>query len=81
MILYDSLGVSLTWCLTCVIFHISWYIVSDYVIPGFSDIKNKNQKKMWYNRGVSTIHACVMFSITRYYWVYINPTVQILGKG
>ena len=80
-ILLDSLTVSFGWCLTCIIIHLGWGFFSGSLIPGFSEIESKKQKKAWYNRGVSTVHACVMFSMTAYYWLYINPTVQISSAG
>ena len=80
-ILLDSLAASFAWCLTCLSIHLFWGLLSDRLIPGFSKIKIRKQQKAWYNRGVSTIHACVMFSITAYYWLYINPNVQISFAG
>lgn len=79
-ILLDSLAASFAWCLVCLSIHLFWGLLSDRLIPGFSKVIRK-QQKAWYNRGVSTIHACVMFSITVYYWLYINPDIQISSAG
>lgn len=80
-ILYDSLALSFGWCLSCISIHILWSIFSANMIPRFTKIESKKQRKAWYNRGVSTIHASVMFTITLYYWIYINPEVQISKAG
>ena len=80
-ILLDSLSVSFGWCVSCICIHICWGLLSDRIIPGFSQIESKKQQKAWYNRGVSTIHACVMFYITIFYWLNINPKVQISSAG
>ena len=80
-ILIDSLTVTFCWCLTCMGIHLSWYAVSSRIIPGFKEIESRKQQKVWYNRGVSTIHACVMFGITAYYWIYVNPSVEISAAG
>lgn len=80
-IILDSLSVSLLWCLILFFLHFCWYLFSDNIIPGFSKVSVKKQRRAWYNRGVSTIHACVMFSITAYYWLYVNPAMEISAAG
>lgn len=80
-ILLDSWSVSFLWCLCLFFIHFCWYLFSENIIPGFSKIESKKQRKAWYNRGVSTVHACVMFSITMYYWTYVNPDFQISSAG
>ena len=77
--LVDSLTVSFLWFVTCIIIQIFWYIASPLLFPGFATLlKDKRSvRRAWYNRGVSAVHAAVIFCMTSYYWIYVNPTVKI----
>lgn len=79
--LLDSLSTSFIWCFSLFFIHFCWYLFSENIIPGFDKIESRKQRKAWYNRGVSTVHASVMFSLAVYYWVYINPRVEISDAG
>lgn len=79
--LLDSLGASFLWCFSLFFVHFCWYLFSENIIPGFDKIESRKQRKAWYNRGVSTVHASVMFSLAVYYWVLINPGVEISDAG
>lgn len=80
-ILLDSLSVSFVWFLSCIFFHMCWILLSAKVIPGFQKNLRIEEQKAWFNRGVSTIHASVMFTITIYYWLFVNPNFQISDAG
>lgn len=65
------------WCVFCFSLHIFWAFISIRIIPRFSSISKINRKE-WYNRGVSLIHAITMFSRTSYYWVFLNSDKKIM---
>lgn len=78
-ILNESLTTSALWCILCAAMHFFWSFSSPYIITGFAEtFKEKRSLRIgWYNRAVSTFHATAMFSLTMYYWIYMNPEVQI----
>ena len=77
--LWESLTVSFLWFVTCVVLQIFWSLTSPSLFPGFATLLNqkKSVRRAWYNRGVSAVHAAVIFCMTSYYWLYVNPMVKI----
>ena len=45
--------------------------ISNKFFPGFSEL-NPKIKATWYNKGVSSIHAVTMISLTAFYWIYFS---------
>lgn len=53
--------------------HVVFYAAFSSRLGEFS----KGNKMSFYNRGVSTIHAIVMFVLSLYYWLFLNPKMVI----
>ena len=71
--LQSSLYVALPYAALCLVQHIGAYIFFGSRLKTFS---NKD-KSAFYNRVVSTSHAIVMFTMSTYYWLYLNPKMEI----
>lgn len=56
-------------------------VVSNKLIPGFLEL-NPKIKATWYNKGVSSIHAVTMISLTAYYWIYFfEPSFNFMSSS
>lgn len=75
-IIVQSASVSFVYCLVCFILHFLFNQISINLIPNFKSL-NEKSRRMWYNRGVSTMHASLLFAITVNYWIYLNPSLKI----
>lgn len=73
-----SLNVSFFYCLFCYSLQafFGWAVnrISD-------DVASKEIKVQTASRAVSSIHAVIMFSLTAYYWLRINPDVVYIKGG
>lgn len=60
----------------CYLIQLCFRFFTPILIPSFNELTNRN-KVLWYNKGVSTVHAVIMFLLTVYYWLFINPLQDI----
>ena len=71
--LVSCLKISLPYAAFCFSVHILSYAIFNGRLKSFA----KKDMTAFYNRTVSTTHAIVMFSLSLYYWLFLNPTMQI----
>lgn len=64
---------SLAYAGCCFGLHVLLYAIFNSRLKEFS----KGNKMSFYNRGVSTVHAFVMFFLSLYYWLVLNPKMII----
>ena len=57
----------------CFALHVAFYGIFSSRLGDLS----KGNKMSFYNRGVSTIHAIIMFLLSLYYWLVLNPKMVI----
>mmetsp|Transcript_32112 Transcript_32112/g.54160 ORF Transcript_32112/g.54160 Transcript_32112/m.54160 type:complete len:250 (-) Transcript_32112:67-816(-) len=48
---------------------------------GFLSSLTPQDKRSFCNRTVSTLHATIMFGQAVYYWIYLNPAVEIVSDA
>jgi hypothetical protein len=73
----DFVALFMRYCLPyflfCCVLHFLLYAIFSSKLPKFSPAN----KASFYNRGVSTFHATLMFCLSVYYWVNLNPSGNI----
>ena len=74
--LQESILQSAIYCALCFILHYFWALFSGILIGGFNDL-SEEVRTTWHNKGVSTVHAIIMFTLACYYWKTINPYMII----
>ena len=75
-LLVESVTLSFKYCLICFAIHFLLSKLSSIFVPKFDSLNSKS-KKMWFNRGTSIFHAIILFVMTIYYWVFLNPSMKI----
>lgn len=76
-----SLKYSAMWCAFCVLVHIFVGWATPEIIDNFDKrIAQEKDRRDWYNRAVSIMHASVMFCRALFYWILFNPAI-ILPTG
>lgn len=48
-------------------------VISNKTVPGFREL-NPIIRKTWSNKGVSSIHAIIMITLTIYYWIFYSDS-------
>lgn len=56
------------------------FIIVMVVTPNFSPTAEKRLHLSWYSRAVSIVHAIAMFSRAAYYWLNINPMMELTSS-
>lgn len=74
----ESAKVSLAYCLFCYLLQFFF----EFLVKRVPDsVASKDIKYQTANRGVSSVHAVIMFTMTAYYWLKINPEFVYITGG
>lgn len=75
---YSSIQLCLSYTLFCILLHSLLYTIErSFNILNVKKYLSKNIQLSYYNRLVSTFHACIMFANSVQYWFTINPSLEI----
>lgn len=76
-----SLKYSGMWFAFCSVLHMLWGWATPEVLPQFlSKMTNVRDRRDWYNRGVSIVHAGIMFVRAVVYWSLLNADMELPRK-
>ena len=75
---FSSIQLCLAYTSFCIFLHCLFYIIENFFsILNVKKYLAKNIQLSYFNRLVSSFHALIMFSNSLYYWININPTLEI----